>query len=171
MSRVGTTLSKAYRKLNGKLHRKAPHYGRSGYLHAARIRTLMMEFQSEDVLDYGCGKRTLQDALGIDIHNFDPCILEFAQEPAPADIVACIEVLEHIEPEYLGPVLADLRALTKRVLFATVAVTPSTKLLADGRNAHLIVEPEEWWLERIARDGFQVRSVERHEFGFYLTAI
>jgi len=170
MSAVGRTLSKAYRKLNTRLHERAPHYGCSGQLHAARIRTLMMEFETSDVLDYGCGKRTLESALGIAIHNFDPCIPALARPPQPADIVACIEVLEHIEPDYLAPLLTDLRRLTRHVLFATIAVVPSTKLLDDGRNAHLIVEPEDWWLRHIDAAGFAVRKLDRHDFGFYVTA-
>ncbi len=172
MSAVGLTLSKHYRKLNTRLHERAPHYGRSGQLHAATIRTLMMKFNTMDVLDYGCGKCTLQDALDIHIRNFDPCVLELSGLPAPADIVACIEVLEHVEPFYLGAVLADLRRLTKRVMFCTVATVESTKLLDDGRNAHLIVAPELWWLDRMAEAGFHVLHViDRHEFGFYVTAI
>lgn len=170
-SAVGRTLSKHYRKLNSKLHATAPHYGRSGHLHADAIRTLMVEFETCDVLDYGCGKCTLQEALGIWIRNFDPCVLELSAPPEPADIVACIEVLEHIEPFYLSAVLADLRRLTKRVMFCTVATVESTKLLADGRNAHLIVQPELWWLDRLAEAGFHVLLVnDRHEFGFYVTA-
>jgi len=131
----------------------------------------MVEFKTADVLDYGCGKRTLQDALGVAIHNFDPCIPALAKPPVPADIVACIEVLEHVEPGYLDGVLTDLRRLTKLALFATVATVESTKLLDDGRNAHLIVQPQEWWLEQIAAAHFGVRSVVRHDFGFHVTAV
>lgn len=170
-STVGRTISKQYRKLNTRLHERAPHYGCSGHLHADTIRALMVEFATADVLDYGCGKCTLQAALGIAINNFDPCILALAKPPAPAQIVACIEVLEHIEPDYLDQVLADLRRLTRRVLFATVATVPSTKLLGDGRNAHLIVQAEEWWLARLAAAGFEARTVDRHQFGFYVTAV
>jgi len=168
---VGRTLSKLYRKLNTKLHRSAPHYGRSaGEVHARIVRELMDEFDAKTVLDYGCGKRTLQAALKIQISNYDPCIPQLSAAPAPADIVACIEVLEHVEPQYLAALLTDLRRLTKKALFATVAVVPSTKILDDGRNSHLIVQPEAWWFERLAGAGFTVRDIWRHEFGFYFTA-
>lgn len=169
-SAVGQTLSKHYRKLNTRLHERAPHYGRSGHLHAATVRTLMMKYETMDVLDYGCGKCTLQEALEIEIRNFDPCIPELSALPAPADIVACIEVLEHVEPFYLPAVLADLRRLTKRAMFCTVATVESTKLLADGRNAHLIVAPEKWWIARLELAGFTIQTVRHHEFGFYVTA-
>jgi len=171
MGAVSRTISKQYRKLNTRLHELAPHYGCSGHLHAGTIRALMTEFATTDVLDYGCGKCTLQNAIGTAINNFDPCIIALAKPPMPADIVACIEVMEHVEPDYLDRVLDDLRRLTMRVLFATVATVPSTKLLGDGRNAHLIVRPEEWWLARLAAARFEVRTVERHQFGFYVTAL
>lgn len=171
MSAVGRTISKPYRKLNTMMHGLAPHYGRSGHLHADAIRALMAEFATSDVLDYGCGKCTLQEAIGIAINNFDPCILALATPPMPADIVACIEVLEHVEPEYLDRALDDLRRLTTRVLFATVATGLSTKRLGDGRNAHLIVQPEEWWIARITAARFSIRSVVRHSLGFHVTAL
>lgn len=169
---VGVTISKSYRKLNTRLHEKAPHYGSSaGFVHAKAIRALLNELETRDILDYGCGKCTLREALSpIPVKCFDPCILQFSARPMPADIVACIEVLEHIEPGYLDAMLDDLKRLTKRALFATVATGPSTKLLADGRNAHLIQKPEEWWLEKISAR-FDVRDIERHEYGFYFTAV
>lgn len=166
---VGVTISKEYRKLNTRLHEKAPHYGTSAQLYGVQVRSLVNEFKSHNVLDYGCGKGVLQLALGLPTKKFDPCVLEYSKPPAPADIVACIEVLEHIEPEYLDAVLDDLRRLTRKVLFATVATGPSSKVLQDGRNAHLIQEPEEWWLERIGLR-FTVRTIDRHQFGFLLTA-
>jgi hypothetical protein len=167
---VGRTLSKSYRKLNTRLHEKAPHYGRSGYLHAEAVAALMVQFDTNDVLDYGAGKCTLQAALQLPICNYDPCIPELSAPPAPADIVACIEVLEHIEPDYLEAVLADLRRLTRQALYATIATVPSTKRLADGRNAHLIVEERQWWRGRLAAAGFEEQALVLHPNGFYVTA-
>lgn len=171
MSGVGLTLSKSYRKLNTRLHERAPHYGCSGYLHAPTIAAMMKKYDTVDVLDYGCGKRTLENAIGVTIHNFDPCIPELSAPPAPADIVVCTEVLEHIEPQYLNAVLADLRRLTKQILFATVATVPSSKLLGDGRNSHLIVEPKDWWLDRLAFAGFMEFDTNTNDHGFIVRAV
>ena len=73
----------------------------------------------------------------------------FSGTPNPADIVACTDVLEHIEPECLEDVLADLRQVTKRLGFFTIATRPAKKFLADGRNAHLIQQDAKWWIERL----------------------
>jgi hypothetical protein len=57
--------------------------------------------------------------------------------------------LEHIEPERLGLVLDHLRSKAlKRALFS-IHLGPAAKVLSDGRNAHLIQEPPEWWLPQI----------------------
>jgi 2-polyprenyl-3-methyl-5-hydroxy-6-metoxy-1,4-benzoquinol methylase len=63
----------------------------------------------------------------------------------PADLVCCIDVLEHIEPEYLSAVLSHLASLTKNLAFLTIHSAPAIKILPDGRNAHLIIKPMSWW--------------------------
>ena len=107
--------------------------------------------KSRDVLDYGCGQRMLEKALGFEIHNFDPCIPGLDAPPQPADIVVCADVLEHIEPECLDEVLDDLQRLTRCAGFLLVATRAAEKTLPDGRNAHLIQQGPEWWLPRIER--------------------
>ena len=79
------------------------------------------------------------------ITNYDPFLPGFDREPEPHDLVVCSDVLEHIEPECVGDVLRHLHTLTKKTLFIDVACRPAKKVLADGRNAHLIQwEPDKW---------------------------
>jgi len=42
------------------------------------------------------------------------------RDPSPASFVACIDVLEHIEPELLDNVLDDLRRVTAQIGVFTV---------------------------------------------------
>jgi hypothetical protein len=63
----------------------------------------------------------------------------------------CIDVLEHIEPEYLDGVLTDLKRVTKKVGFFTIATREANKKLEDGRNTHLIVENKDWWKEKLLK--------------------
>ncbi len=58
-------------------------------------------------------------------------------------------MLEHIEPDCLQDVLAHIRGLTRKCCFIVVAMRPSIKLLPDGRNAHLIVQPVRWWMAKL----------------------
>ena len=106
-----------------------------------------------DILDYGCGKGELSKALGrrYRIAGFDPAIPEADTPPEPCEFVFCGDVLEHIEPECLEAVLDDLqRVVLKHGLFI-VATRPAKKTLPDGRNAHLIIEPLEWWIPKLSR--------------------
>lgn len=114
--------------------------------------------QTTDILDYGCGKRTLEEALGFPIANYDPAIPGLDEAPQPADIVSCTDVLEHIEPDCLPAVLSDIRRVTKRAVFLTIATRPAKKFLADGRNAHLIQQPARWWVEQLWEAGFRIRQ-------------
>jgi hypothetical protein len=82
-------------------------------------------------------------------------------------MVACIDVLEHIEPACLEEVLDDLMRLTKAVGFFSVHTGPAIKTLSDGRNAHLIQQPPEWWLPKFI-ERFEVQTFQRVESGFYV---
>lgn len=144
-------ISEAYRDLNAKLHDANPQYGVSGARWADEVMALCAQVNSTDILDYGCGKRTLAKQLPIKyvVTNYDPAIPEYSQIPKPHDIVVCTDVLEHIEPEYLDAVLDDIKRVTRKVAFLVVATRPAKKILDDGRNAHLIQQDYRWWLPKL----------------------
>lgn len=156
-----------YRDLNSQLHNENEAYGTSGKAHAGMVGSIAMGINAESILDYGCGKQTLQNAMPhLSVIGYDPCIEGLDERPQPADLVTCTDVMEHIEPDLLDNVLDDLQFLTKKVLFVSVATRPAVKVLADGRNAHLIVEDYKWWmpkfLERFTLDSFN--RVSKGEF-------
>jgi hypothetical protein len=149
------TISEEYRELNRQLHETNEHYGVSSAKWVDQVKGLIATNNITSFLDYGCGKALLLDAIKrefgdrVRCQGYDPAIERFAASPEPADLVACTDVLEHIEPEYLDAVLDDLARLTRRAAFLVVATRPAKKILPDGRNAHLIQEPYSWWLPRI----------------------
>lgn len=151
-------ISESYREQNKKLHELRHDYGASGHKHAPQVRELCELLNTQNVLDYGCGKGTLQDALNFEITQYDPALVELCSEPHPHDIVCCLDVLEHIEPECLDAVLDDLARVTRKVFFATIATRPAVKFLPDGRNAHLIQEHLQWWLPKLW-ERFTIMSV------------
>ena len=126
------------------LHKQAA-YGTSGRYAAGFIKL----FNDTDILDYGCGKRTLEQALGFKIHNYDPAISGYENENKPHNIVYCGDVLEHIEPALLDDVLQDIRRcmLVRGLLVASTV--SAKKTLSDGRNAHLIIENADWWRNKL----------------------
>lgn|SRR5262245_61450058 len=135
------------------MHQEKPGYGRSAREWVATVRELAFNVPTKDILDYGCGKRVLEEALGADhnITNYDPAIPEFSKHPGSRtyDFVCCLDVMEHIEPDCLDDVLDDLARLTRRQVMITVCSVSSYKHLPDGRNTHLIQRPYEWWLPKI----------------------
>lgn len=142
-------ISDDYKKLNQSLHESNKHYGTSGHKWAQQILQMCKMANSQDVLDYGCGKSTLAQNLPFPIKQYDPAIEKYSQLPKPADIVVCTDVLEHIEPECVVDVLKHIANLTNKLAFLGMANGPAKKILDDGRNAHLIQENELWWLGHI----------------------
>lgn len=143
-------ISPQYLEQNRQLH-AAGSYGLSGQKYAPFVLAACRLAGSRDILDYGCGQRTLERALGFPIRNYDPCIPGLDAPPEPADVVVCTDVLEHVEPECLDEVLDDLARLTRRLGVLVIATRPAKKVLPDGRNAHLIQQPSSWWRMRLEK--------------------
>jgi SAM-dependent methyltransferase len=146
-------ISEDYREQNRLLHEQREDYGRSSKKWAPYVDHLVREERHDTVLDYGCGKGLLAQELaprGIRVAEYDPSIPGKEATPEPADLVACTDVLEHIEPAMVNAVIRDLRRVTKRKLFFSISTVPASKMLPDGRNAHLIVKPAEWWRKKLA---------------------
>lgn len=142
-------ITEQYQKLNEKLHETNKHYGAGGHKWASQVEGICKLVGSRDVLDYGCGKSTLAQNIPFTINQYDPAITKFSEQPNPADIVICTDVLEHIEPDCIDDVLRDICRLTKQLAFLVIANRPAKKTLEDGRNAHLIQENELYWLAKI----------------------
>ncbi len=147
-----------YLALNRQLHASG-EYGVSGSRWGDHVRQLSELVGSRDILDYGCGQRTLEKSLGFAIRNYDPCIEGLDAAPQPADIVVCTDVLEHIEPDCIEEVLDDLKRLTRQAALFVIANRPARKSLPDGRNAHLIQQGRDWWMPRISRR-FTIHQIE-----------
>ncbi len=155
-------ISKAYRALQAELHARPKGYGGKGDKWAPAVSELVGRFQAMSVLDYGCGQGSLKKALQplcdprVHIREYDPAIPGKNGWPGFADLVTCTDVIEHIEPDRLDFVLTHLRTLARKAVFAVIATRPSNKTMADGRNAHLTVEQDDWWMDRLQKVGFTV---------------
>jgi hypothetical protein len=168
------TITEEYRRLQQELH-KNPNYGVASLTFAPLVANVIRETNAASVSDYGAGKKNLVKGLaaaGIVLpayYPYDPAFPEYGP-PQPADLVCCIDVLEHIEPELVDNVIAELAAITHKLGFFTIHMGPAMKVLADGRNAHLIQKPSSWWLEKLIRH-FDIVQLQTHQLmglGFWV---
>jgi hypothetical protein len=159
-----------YRALNAELHKCQPDYGMgiSSKSYLPMVDELAKRLNATSILDYGCGKGELAMAMPhLLIEGYDPAVERYAAEPDPADLVVCMDVLEHIEPECLDASLDDIARCSLKGVFLTVATRPARRILSDGRNAHLIQQKVEWWWPLLAsRFDVVMLSVKVGEFCF-----
>lgn len=171
MTSTHSTISAEYRAQQQKLHAN-PNYGVASLMFAPVVKEVIELLKPQSICDYGAGKKNLLKGLndagvrGIPYFPYDPAFPEYGAA-RPADLVCCIDVLEHVEPEYLDNVLAELRALTHRHGFFSVHTGAAVKVLPDGRNAHLIQKPSSWWLPRLCRH-FEIAHLQQSPGGFWV---
>lgn len=163
-------ISEDYKKEQEELHRN-PNYGVASVSYAPLVTTLINQLNVFELLDYGAGKGRLAETIRpdhkVEIELYDPARPEWSDTPNPRQFVACIDVLEHIEPDLLDNVLDDLKRVTKQYGFFTIHTGPAVKVLSDGRNAHLIQEDFRWWLPKIW-ERFDIHSFSHTPGGFYV---
>ena len=110
----------------------------------------MGKYATGSVLDYGCGKGALAEAIP-GIIGYDPAVEKFSALPSPADLVVCRDVMEHVEDECIESVLEHIRMLTIKAAYFVVPCRPTTEHLPDGRNTHISIHAPDWWREKLDR--------------------
>ena len=168
----GPLITEQYRELQRKLHEN-PDYGMASVAYAPLVADLIRRVGATELLDYGAGKGRLAQTLRehiktpLKVHHYEPAEPRWSAPPEPCDVVACIDVLEHIEPDLLDNVLDDLRRVTRRYGLFTAHTEAAMKVLPDGRNAHLIQQPTHWWLPKIT-GRFELVIFTREQGGFWV---
>ena len=142
----------------------AEHGGKWGTTGGRNFGPRLVQFLKErqdvkTVLDFGCGQRTLEEYVKKEMperyailkwENYDPGINAFSQLPDKQyDLIVSSDVLEHVEPTELDQTLQWMYQHTRYYWFHLIACDPCYTKLPDGRNAHLIVQEPEWWVERL----------------------
>ncbi len=166
-----STISDEYRQMQQSLHEN-PQYGSMGRHFAPLLKSYMERKKVPAISDYGAGKCSLRQGLidegltDFEYYPYDPAFPEYGP-PRPALLVACIDVLEHIEEQYLDNVLRELASITDGQGFFSIHEGPARKILPDGRNAHLIQKPTSWWLPRLC-PYFEINQLQRAAGGFWV---
>jgi len=146
-------ISTAYKRILEEVHSKEK-WGYASQFEVPDIVKIINEKNIHTILDYGAGKQFLARELplhcsNIIVSSYEPGIPGLDNPPDPAELVCCIDVLEHVEPECIQDVLNDLQRVTKKIGYFTIATEPALRILPDGRNAHILLEPITWWYEQI----------------------
>lgn len=155
----------------------AGNYGTASIQYAPLVTDILNRMQIRHILDYGSGRkmnlvRHIKPDHKVSYQAYDPGagLDSLSTPPIPAQMVACIDVLEHVEPDCLDDVLNHLQSLTQVLLFCTVHTGPAMKTLPDGRNAHINQQPMQWWLPKLW-ERFELQTVQvTGEHQFYVIA-
>ena len=118
------TISKEYMLMQKELHLNS-NYGSASTHFAPIVSEIITFYQCKSLSDYGAGKKRLAEALK-ELNNlpelyfpYDPAFPEYG-EPKTADLLCCIDVLEHIEPDFIDNVMAELSSITSKYCVCTV---------------------------------------------------
>lgn len=151
-------ITDAYLEVLTKSRAQNPYWGAGGARHAPRVIQLLevMGISTGAILDYGSGVGTFGEAVRercgrrYDVCNYEPTLPQWRElEPGPFEAVVCTHVLEHIEPELLVATLDEIKYRATRLIYLEIPHREAKETLADGRNAHLIVEPATYWRARL----------------------
>ena len=156
-------LSRLLPDLNRDMHKKGGFRGDSFKQHVPALLELVGDSLADlTILDFGCGGMGgLASGLGCSVRAYDPYVDAYSKDPwtdkdgkyTQYDVVFCSDVLEHMTVDEIYNKFLRKLSWTDDVLLETcpkfilVAVTcrAANKTLANGLNAHLTVEPPEWW--------------------------
>lgn len=125
---------------------------------------IIQKFKPRFVVDFGCGRNDLVrdlrrlgiDGLGVDFAFPDADLVrpmhKTALHAGVADVVTSFDALEHLLPEDVDAVLAEMRRVAKpRGHFVFSICTRPSKTTVAGEGLHPTVRPLDWWLDRIGR--------------------
>lgn len=136
-----------------------------------------------DVVDLGCGTGLAMDAfLAKDIYcdgvDITPARLECRCVPERAEFIEgplwaidrtdgwwdygfCADVMEHIPPEKVDDVLAEIKRVTLFGVYFAIATRPDKCGRAIGETLHLTVRDADWWRSTLESVWDEVREVRR----------
>jgi len=121
------------------------------------IGVLIAATRSTRLLDYGSGvgdqykKAGIHKRWGVPMpYCYDPGVdIHYTRPTGTFDGVLCSDVLEHVPEELVDNVLHDVFSFAEKWVWLSVCCRPAKKFFEDGRNLHLTVRRDRWWVKRI----------------------
>ena len=125
---------------------------------------IIQKLKPRFVVDFGCGRNDLVrdlrrlgvDGLGVDFAFPDADLVrpmhKTALHAGVADVVTSFDALEHLLPEDVDAVLAEMRRVAKPRGHCVFSIcTRPSKTTVAGEGLHPTVRQLDWWLDRIGR--------------------
>ena len=166
-----TLVTDYYRKVLETEH-SLGEWGVASTYQAETVYKLMRKWNQTELLDYGAGVGNLYKTLvkfnpNVVVHHYEPGIEKWNVIPQPCNMVVCIDVIEHIEPECLDAVLLDLVRVTKKFAFITICTIEAQRVLNNGWNAHINIKTAAEW-QNIFSQHFNILKSNIYESGIEL---
>lgn len=155
-------ISDQLKKYYQEIHKTTP-FGKRGKF-PKYLEKFIDDIRPSSILDFGCGKGKLVGKLKetyptITAYGYDPANPEFEKpiDDVKVDMIISSDVLEHVEPEHIEETLQFLKSKSK-FFFHLIACSPAKLILPDGRNAHLIIEDNNWWREKFLKFNYKIHQ-------------
>lgn len=138
-------------KMYAQMHRENAFHGETWRGHLAVFQKFLGT--TDPVLDFGCGPKGGLLALftghtAYEVIAYDPYVPQFSAEPwdRPFRAFFSADVFEHLPIHQLTPLLLRLKKRSGlKKIFVGLSTRPANKVLPNGLNAHLTVQPAVWW--------------------------
>lgn len=131
----------------------------------------------DTVIDFGCGtgrpaQRLQERGLSVTGVDFAANCLDTAVSipfvradltdlpSMAADWGYCTDVMEHLPPEQVAGVLANIRASVRRGVYFQIATRPDVMGKLIGETLHLTVQKPDWWQEVLEQHWSAVEITE-----------
>jgi hypothetical protein len=123
-------------------------------------------YNIQTALDYGGGQHVIADEFPeIAWVGYDPGIPERENKPNHTfDLVFCSDVMEHIEEEFVVPVLQEIVDYAEQCVLLNIACSPALDVFKSGprqgQDVHVTVKSPAWWHERCKElEGVHIQEV------------
>ncbi|WP_181706774.1 methyltransferase domain-containing protein [Chthonobacter rhizosphaerae] len=136
------------------LKHRISRYGTTGIKVLPHVVTHALALRPSSLIDYGCGQSmlapVLADAIGAtSVLRYDPAIPFLSRLPEQRfELLTCIDVLEHVPDEEIDAVASEMASCCVNAILV-IDTAPAKATLSDGRNAHVSIHDETWWLARL----------------------
>lgn len=130
-------------------------YGDTSIKNLRYLRPQVKVLAPKTILDFGCGRSKLVDALGAatgaQTTRHDPAIPEYSAVPeGKFDLLTNIDVLEHVPEPQLDAVVGKMASLCHNAIIV-IDTRPAEAVLPNGENAHCTLRSHDWWQQYLGK--------------------